>query len=175
MRTQRWTSSSRADAARAASDSILAVRQSFERRLRSDGLAAALAMLNQRTRFRFTGLYRVVPPKLHNVALYDRENPTLSIAGAVTALDETYCSIVQELGRAFRVSDAPGEARLRAHPARESVQSYAGVPVRLPGGRVLGTLCHFDGRPRIMPASEVAVLLEVAPLLVSCLEPSAGA
>jgi GAF domain-containing protein len=65
------------------------------------------------------------------------------------------------------VSDAPAEIRLRLHPAREAVQSYAGVPVRLPGGRVLGTLCHFDGRPRIMPTSELAVLREVAPLLVS--------
>jgi hypothetical protein len=32
---------------------------------------------------------------------------------------------------------------------------------------VLGTLCHFDGRPRILAASELTVLQEVAPLLVT--------
>ena len=158
-----------ANAARVGADSILAVRNAFEAQLRCGGLAAALAMLNERTRFRFTGLYRVAPPQLLNIALYDRENPTLSIAGAVCALTDTYCSIVYERGRAFRVSDGPAEVRLYAHPARDSVQSYAGVPVRLPGGNVLGTLCHFDGRPRIMPASELSVLREVAPFLVSWL------
>jgi GAF domain-containing protein len=165
--TRQWTPGSRADAARVGGDSILAIRQAFEACLRSDGLAAALATLNRRTRFRFTGLYRVVPPKLRNVVLFDRENPTVGISGAVCALTDSYCSIVQERGRPFRVSDAPAEARLRTHPARESVQSYAGVPVRLPGGLVLGTLCHFDGRPRILPASELTVLQEVAPLLVT--------
>jgi GAF domain-containing protein len=167
--TRHWTPTSRADAVRVGSDSILAVRQAFEARLHGEGLAAALAMLNQRTRFRFTGLYRVEPPALRNVGLYDRENPTLSISGAVCALTDTYCSIVRERGRPFRVSDAPAEARLRAHPARESVQSYAGVPVRLPGGHLLGTLCHFDGRPRIIAASEMSLLQELAPLLATWL------
>lgn len=157
------------DAARVGTDSILAICESFEAHLRRGGLLAALAMLNERTRFRFTGLYRVVPPQLRNVALHDRENPTLRISGAVCALTDSYCSIVHERERAFQVSDALAEIRLNDHPARDSVQSYAGVPVRLPGGRVLGTLCHFDGRPRIMPASELSVLREVAPLLVTWL------
>lgn len=150
----------------APADARLAFRQSFERCLLGDGVAGALAMLNQRTRFRFTGLYRVEPPELRNLFLYDRENPELSVSGAVCALTESYCSIVHERGRPFLVKDAPAEVQLRAHRARESVQSYAGVPVRLPGGLVLGTLCHFDGRPRIMPASELSMLEEVAPLLV---------
>jgi GAF domain-containing protein len=173
--TPQSTPGSRADAPRVGPDSILAIRTSFEARLRQGGLAAGLAMLNERARFRFTGLYRVVPPQLRNIALHDRENPTLSMSGAVCALADSYCSIVHERGRPFRVSDAPAEARLRAHPARDSVQSYAGVPVRLPGGGILGTLCHFDGRPRIMPASEVRVLREVAPLLVTWLRDDFGA
>ena len=169
MPTPQWTPSPRTDAARVGTDSILSIRNSFEAQLRQGGLAAGLAMLNQRTRFRFTGLYRVSPPQLRNVALYDRENPVLRISGAVCALSDSYCSIVYERGRSFRVSDATAEARLHAHPARDAVQSYGGVPVRLPGGSILGTLCHFDGRPRIMPASELIVLREVAPLLVSWL------
>ena len=175
MPTRQETPSTGPDAARVRADSMLVIRQAFETRLHREGLGAALGMLNRRTRFRFTGLYRVEASNLRNVALFDRENPGLSISGAVCALTDTYCSIVHERGRPFRVSDAPAEARLRTHPARDSIQSYAGVPVRLPGGRVLGTLCHFDGRPRIMPTSELAVLREVAPLLVTWLTRDAGA
>jgi GAF domain-containing protein len=151
-----------------------ALNGAFKRCLRNDGVTAALGMLNARTKFRFTGLYRVIPPELHNVSLYDRENPALTMSGAVCALNQTYCSIVSESGRSFRVGDALTDERLRAHPARESVQSYAGVPVRISGGVVLGTLCHFDGRPRIMPASELSVLQDVAPLLAPWLEGSAS-
>ena len=142
------------------------LRAIFERRLGSDGLTEALALLNQRTRFRFTGLYRIAPPQLYNVSLYDRENPSLNVSGAVRLLVDALCSVVYESGHAFRVDDAPADSRLWTHPARASVQSYAGVPVRLPGGRVLGTLCHFDDRPRIMPTGELAVLQAIAPLLL---------
>jgi GAF domain-containing protein len=155
-----------------APEQVPGFRLTLEHRLRTEGLEAALAMLNQRTRFRFTGLYRVVPPELHNVALYDRENPMVAMSGAICGLTETYCSIVHGRGRPFRVGDAPSDSRLRAHPAREAIQSYAGVPVRRSGGAVLGTLCHFDGRPRIMPASELAVLGEVAPLFAPWLTES---
>ena len=141
------------------------LRDTFEHRLRSEGPMAALALLNTRTRFRFTGLYRVIPPQLHNVRLYDRENPTLNVSGAVCAISDTYCAIACATDDAFTVDDAPSDARLAHHPARESVQSYAGVPVRLPDGRVLGTLCHFDGRPRILPSGELSVLRDLAPLL----------
>lgn len=142
------------------------LRATLQRRLRDGGLIAALALLNQRTRFRFTGLYRVVPPQLHNVSLYDRENPSLNVSGAVCGLGETYCSIVHESGQPLRIGNATADARVRTHPARESIQSYAGVPVRSLGGQVLGTLCHFDGRPRIMPTGELPVLQEVASLLI---------
>ena len=175
MPTPQSTPGARADAAHVGGNSILAVRQTFEACLHRDGLAAALGILNQRTRFRFTGLYRMEPPKLRNVVLYDRENPGVSISGAVCALTDSFCSIVRERGRPLRVSDALAEPRFVAHPARDSVQSYAGVPVRLPGGRVLGTLCHFDGRPRIMPTSEIAILQEVAPLLVTWVANDASA
>lgn len=138
----------------------------FQTRLREGGPLAALALLNHRTRFRFTGLYRVVPPRLYNVSLYDRENPSINVSGAVCGLVETYCAIVYESGQPLRIGDASVDARVRAHPARDSIQSYAGVPIRRPGGQVLGTLCHFDGRPRIMPSGELAAMQEVASMLI---------
>lgn len=151
----------------AGAPSLLA--DAFAQRLQQDGVVGALAFLNGRTRFRFTGLYRVVSPSLHNVALFDRENPTLNVSGAVCALEDSYCSIVCASGDPFAIADSRDDPRIAHHSKRDFIQSYAGVPVRQTGGRVLGTLCHFDGRPRLLPAGELSVLTSLAPLFANCL------
>jgi GAF domain-containing protein len=139
----------------------------FADRLATRGVHEALAFLNARTRFRFTGVYRVEGEQLCNLGLFDRENPTLNLAGNRCRLDDTYCSIVCATDRPFRSADAGHDRRLLRHPARASVISYFGVPVRGSGGELLGTLCHYDVRPRITPAAEVPLLERVAPLLAS--------
>lgn len=130
----------------------------FRAVLTSVGMCGALGFLNARTRYRFTGIYRADPPVLRNVYLFDRENPSLSLGGDVVPLDNTYCGIVAATSTPFLAVDATMDPRLSAHPARDSVVSYAGVPVRSADGRIFGTLCHFDLRPRILPLDELAVL-----------------
>lgn len=149
---------------------VTELRAEVARRLNAGGVRAALSLLNARTRFRYTGLYRLAPPQLRNVALVDRENPAINVSGAVCDLRETYCSITAGGDAPFEVPDAPVDPRLDAHPARQSVQSYGGVPVRGRRGEVLGTLCHFDGRPRLLPSGELALLEQVAPLFTLFLE-----
>jgi GAF domain-containing protein len=144
-------------------------------RLDEDGALAALAWLNARTRFRFTGLYRAQPPVLRNLYLVDRENPTLNVSGEVCPLDETYCAITCARDGDFATFDARRDARLVGHPARRSVISYAGVPVRVAGGRVWGTLCHYDLRPRLLPPTELAHLDAVAPVFAAWLADHDGA
>ena len=139
------------------------------RRLRTSGPLAALAWLNARTRFRFTGLYRAEPPVLRNLYLIDRENPTLNVSGEVFPLDETYCAITCAQDAAFATADATRDVQLAAHPARSSVISYSGVPLRLADGRAWGTLCHFDLRPRLLPRAEASVLDAVTPVFVAWL------
>ena len=147
----------------------------FARLLHGRGILAALGYLNERTRYRFTGLYHAEPPLLHNVALFDRENPDLDGSGAVAKLDETYCSITCRTASPFSTDDARRDARLTAHAARDSVLCYSGVPIRLGNGLPWGTLCHFDLRPRLLPPNELAVLTSVAPLVAEWLarQPSA--
>ncbi|NUQ92483.1 MAG: hypothetical protein HOQ11_09490 [Gemmatimonadaceae bacterium] len=135
-------------------------------RLEERGPRDALALLNARTRFRFTGIYRAEPPLLRNIFLVDRENPAVNVSGAVCPLDETYCALTCAREAAFATRDAPRDARLVAHPARDSVISYSGVPLRLHDGHAWGTLCHFDLRPRLLPRAEQAVLEMAAPLFV---------
>lgn len=139
------------------------------RLLHGVGIHGALQFLNARTRYRFTGLYRVEAPFLRNMHLFDRENPTVDCSGAVSRLDETYCSITSRTSAPFATADAVRDERLREHAARESVLCYAGVPVRLPSGTTWGTLCHFDLRPRLMAPGEIAVLESVMPVVAEWL------
>ena len=145
----------------------------FAHLLNDRGLRVALGYLNERTRYRFTGLYRADPPLLRNIGLFDRENPDIDGSGAVTTLDETYCSITSSTAAPFTVHDAPNDERLVGHAARDSVVSYVGVPVRLLSGQSWGTLCHFDLRPRLLAGDELGALTTMAPVLAEWL-PSQG-
>ncbi|CAN5918010.1 hypothetical protein BH11GEM1_BH11GEM1_09630 [soil metagenome] len=145
-------------------DAIEAIMVGCERSLRETGIIGALRFLNVRTRFRYTGLYHVEPPILRNVQLFDRENPLLNVSGDVKPLHETYCGVVWNTNTMFRVTDALEDAHLAAHPARESVLSYCGVPVRSASGLPWGSLCHFDVRPRLLSVQESRILELVAPL-----------
>ncbi len=133
--------------------------------LQRDGLHSGLAFLNARTRHRFTGVYRFASPMLVNVALFDRENPSLRVRGDIHLLTETYCRIVQELREPFVTADARRDSRLSAHPARKRIVSYCGVPLSRSDDAVYGVLCHHDPRPRVALESEVRFLESVAPLL----------
>lgn len=133
--------------------------------LQQRGLDGALAFLNARTRHRFTGVYRFASPMLVNVALFDRENPTLRARGDIHLLNATYCQIVHDVGRPFVTTDARRDERLVAHPARERIVSYCGVPLSGPDDTLYGVLCHHDPRPRIARQSEIRFLESIAPLL----------
>lgn len=147
------------------------VVEAIDELIESDGVHAALAFLNARSPHRFTGVYRLDPPTLRNVRLYDRENPELEI-GKDTPLRETYCSITGSTADPFATADARADERLAEHLARESVLSYCGVPLLDEAGEAVGTLCHFDFTPRPIPTSEVAIMRAVAPRILSALRRS---
>jgi GAF domain-containing protein len=134
--------------------------------LDTKGLHAALGFLNARTRHRFTALYRFELPMLRSVCLYDRENPAVRIAGD-SLMQETYCSFVWDRAGHFATADALGDERLISHPNRYSVQAYCGAPVVDDAGICVGTLCHFDGRPRLVPETEIPVMERIGRLLVA--------
>lgn len=129
----------------------------------------AMALLNGRVRLRYTGVFQVDPPWLRNVCLFDRENPALNVSGGVSSVDIGYCGIACETNSPFATSDARRDSRLELHPARDSMLSYAGVPIRTASGIAWGTLCHFDSRPRLVPESEMIVLQAVVPSILEWL------
>lgn len=130
---------------------------------------AVCAALNRRVEHRFTGLYRVDPPLLRNLRLFDREHPHLVEAGP-TPLAETYCSLVIAQREPFATADALADDRVSGHPAGANVRAYCGVPLRRPDGTPFGTLCHFDSVARPVPTSEIPLMQRVATLVMQRLD-----
>lgn len=141
------------------------VRASFLSALTRDGVHAALGFANGRTRYRFTAVYRFEPPILRNLYGYDRENPSIRLSGSIHLLDATYCSVVRATEAPFATGDALADDRLVDHPARATIMSYVGVPIRSGSGQIAAVLCHHDTRPRLSPVGEVRVLEQIAPVL----------
>lgn len=133
------------------------ILRELQEALETEGVRPLLAILNARAPHRFTGIYRLEPPLLRNVHLFDRENPSLEV-GADASLRETYCSITAFTAAPFATEDAAEDQRLADHPAAESTLSYCGVPLLDDAGVAVGTLCHFDLIPREIPEEEVSIL-----------------
>jgi len=132
--------------------------------LAEDDVYGALALLNARTKHRYTGLYRFDPPLLRCVSMVDRENRQVRV-GNDAPIEDTYCAFVRDFRSEFATADASADERpeVIAFRARSPFQAYCGFPL-LVDGECVGSLCHFDTRPRLVPTEELQVLAAVAPL-----------
>lgn len=138
------------------------IRRRFRGQLEARGLHAALGVLNAAVDFRFTGVYRFEGDLVVSVALFDRENSELRIGEDVRLL-ESYCRMTAVDGDRCAIEDSNADHRLAEHAARMAVHSYGAVLLRNPDGTPLGTLCHFDIRPRPLDDSIFALLEAVRP------------
>jgi len=132
--------------------------------LRRDGLYSTLALLNGRTRFRYTGVYMFEPPLLRNVCMFDREDASVR-AFADMPLTNSYCAIVAATGNSFATTDSLQDSRLIAHPARRRVIAFHGFPLRDTKGRCVGALCHWDLRTRSLDPREAMLHFDVTPFV----------
>lgn len=81
-----------------------------------------------------------------------------------TPLTHTFCQFVTSDARPLVVEDARLVPRLASLRAVDDVGvvSYAGFPIFDPHGRAVGSLCAFDGRPRLWSDEELATLADLA-------------
>ena len=86
-------------------------------------------------------------------------------------LHGSLCRIPAASGRPLLIDDAAGHAAVRAEPALWLGETaYAGVPVRGRDGRVLGTLCAIDARPRAWSERDVEALGQLADVAARLVE-----
>ncbi|SDT31115.1 PAS domain S-box protein [Actinoplanes derwentensis] len=81
-----------------------------------------------------------------------------------TPLTHSYCKYVVESGQPLIVPDAREHPLLRESPAIADYQaiSYLGVPLRSPGGHILGTLCAAGDEPQSWSDDDVAAMEDLA-------------
>ncbi|MXO50987.1 diguanylate cyclase [Erythrobacter gaetbuli] len=73
----------------------------------------------------------------------------------------------------FIVEDATLDARFAKNPfvtGEPYIRAYAGIPLRMPDGYLIGTLCAIDKKPRAFSNAEIAVLANFARLVVGEIE-----
>jgi signal transduction histidine kinase len=78
-------------------------------------------------------------------------------------LDRSFCRYVVATGTRLVVPDTRRDPLLRDHPGiAEGVIAYAGIPLRAPGGYVLGSFCAVASSPREWTEEEIGILEDLA-------------
>lgn len=137
----------------------------FLQTLAGAGLRPALAQLLGQTDYRFIAIFRFEGGKANAAVYYDRDNPEVLRVDEVPAT-ATYCCFARDARGVFMTADALQDPRLDGHVAREAVQAYCGVPLMTSEGEILGTLCHYDVLPRDPEQVDLALVVQVASVLV---------
>lgn len=87
---------------------------------------------------------------------------------------DSFCAYSVAIGDSVEVCDAQQDERFRCNPlvtGEPGIRYYAGVPLVLEGGLVLGNLCVIDTQPRpLMSAADKAMLEQIARLATTRLD-----
>ena len=136
----------------------------FRQALTDRGIRCALKLLNDRTSYRFTAIYKLVGSVLRAQYAYDRacEYRTWLM---VVPLERSFCQYAIESGE-FMTSCVSKDPRLAKRPYAGMVEAYYGQLLMRPDGTPYGTFIHFDLEPRRIAADEIGFLREAVPLFM---------
>ena len=142
----------------------------------------ALRVLDTAPEAEFDALVRVaaavchVPISLISLVDHDRQwfKANHGLAGTLqTPRDVAFCAQTVALGELFEVEHAATDPRFAHNPlvtGAPHIGFYAGAPVRLADGAVVGTLCVIDRAPRKLSATQREVLGQLAIAVAQALE-----
>jgi diguanylate cyclase (GGDEF)-like protein len=85
----------------------------------------------------------------------------------------SFCNIAIRMPEPLVIEDAPADARFKDHAlvvGPPHIRAYAGAQLCTPDGYVLGALCAIDTRPRRFEAKHIALLKDLADMVMSELE-----
>jgi diguanylate cyclase (GGDEF)-like protein/PAS domain S-box-containing protein len=94
-----------------------------------------------------------------------------------TARDISFCSHAIHGDAIFEVPDARADARFSDNPLvlqNPGICFYAGAPIRLSSGQLVGTLCVMDHAPRQLTATQRDILAQLSFVLAKMLETRAS-
>ena len=83
---------------------------------------------------------------------------------------EAFCSVTIQANEPLIVEDAATDPRFKNNPlvlGPPHIRFYAGAPLRTPDGFNIGALCAIDTKPRRIDARQIAVLKDLASVVMS--------
>jgi len=90
-----------------------------------------------------------------------------------TDRDISFCTHTIQQEQPFIIEDAQKDTRFSTNPLVTSdpfIGSYCGIPLKMPDGYVIGSLCIIDQQPRQFRKNEVATLKSFAKLVIEKIE-----
>jgi hypothetical protein len=132
--------------------------------LATHGIHRALALLNDRTQYRYTGLYKLVGETMRAAYVFDRSAEYRTWL-KVVPLSKSLCQFAIEKGE-FLTSHASKDLLLADHPHASLIESYYGRLLKRRDGTPYGTFIHFDLEPQTISPRELMFLQEVTPLFL---------
>ena len=140
--------------------------EAFSQILKTKGLAGGLAFLNEGVPHRYTAIFRFAGLILKNVCLHDAQGQRLPPFLSAMPLNKSLAQFIRP-GIPFRTDDSSRDARFAGHAYEDMMISYHGTALVLAGGRLWGTLCHFDFSPMPLRDEAFEFLESVAPIVAS--------
>lgn len=116
-----------------------------------------------------------VPVALITVVDRDRQwfKAAIGLDARETSRDHAFCAHALAGTDLLVVPDATLDPRFAENPLvtrPPGIRFYAGAPLILPGGHVLGTLCAIDRKPRQITLAERWLLIELAATVISMVD-----
>ncbi|MBT2303454.1 hypothetical protein J7E70_23680 [Variovorax paradoxus] len=137
--------------------------------LAAHGIRHALAMLNDRTQYRYTAIYKLSGDSLKAVHVFDRASEYRTWLKAVP-LQKSFCQHAIEQGEFATGHVSKDRSLVSYRPFVGLVESYYGRLLTRGSGVPYGTFIHFDLEPRVIDAEEVAFLQQVTPMFLDYLD-----
>ncbi|WP_326539273.1 guanylate cyclase [Pseudorhodoferax sp.] len=145
-------------------DQSTSALERFRQVLRSDGVDAALGVLNEGVAHRYTGIFLLRGDELRNMHFFDKQRAPRSDYLDVVPFSDSFCQIAMREGK-FESADTATDARVDYSPYKGVVVSYQGVPLLDDALALSGTLCHFDSVEQAPDESALALLYQAARIL----------
>lgn len=146
------------------------VHQKFEAVVKNQGLWEGLRFLNAQIPHRLTGVYRFDGTVLRNVALFDRDAPSVRTGDDFPMVDAP-CARVGDHGGQLVVAEFKTDPRFVR--SFGPIVSYCGALIRRPCGDPFGTLCHFDTKRCQTSIENAALLEELGPIVYAAVDKAA--
>jgi GAF domain-containing protein len=144
----------------------------LEEQLTKGGLKAAAEFLNSRVSYRFSTVYRLQNDVFTVVESVDKSMLSPAPIGARTEFKDSFCRFPVLYG-SFTTENSGNDTRLKGLAYPSGIESYTGLPLTFPDGRLYGTFCHYDTEPRVIADDEYQFLQQAVQSLMRYVQKAA--